>query len=63
MSSPARAKASWRLFGLDGGMHGTWEDYEEERRVGEWQPHSPPISEHLPLCLLVTPPIYPLVMV
>ena len=31
MSSPSRAKASWRLFGLEGGMHGTW---EEEERLG-----------------------------
>ena len=62
--NPARAKASWRLFGLDGGMHGTWEDDEERRpRVGECQKwelglpsaKTPPTSS--------APPTYPLLMV
>ena len=48
--SPARARASWRLFGLDGGMHGTWEAYHDERPrrvVGELD--KPPIGQNLPL--------------
>ena len=55
--------ASWRLFGLDGGMHGTWEDDEERRpRVGgeceKWEPENLPSAKTSHL--LLTPPTYPL---
>ena len=64
MSSPARAKASWRLFGLDGGMHGTWEDYIEERPRRGFVEFGlpPPISQNLPL-LIEPPTIYTLPVV